>query len=66
MSAEERHVVKHFNENDTRDIDGRFIVPLLKKPEAGVLGESRSTAVKRSLSIYGTLTARKWAVQQFL
>ena len=42
MSAEERYVVKHFNENHSHAADGRFIISLSRKPEAGILGESRS------------------------
>ena len=55
LSAEESRVVKHFKENHTRTADGKFIVPLPIKEEAGVLGESRSTAVRRFLSLERSL-----------
>ena len=58
MSAEERHVIKHFKEHHSRAPDGRFIVPLPKKSEAGVLGESRSSAVRRFLSLERSLHTR--------
>ena len=59
LSAEERYVVKHFQENHTRDIDGRFVVPLPRKLHASPLGESRSTAVRRFLSLERSLRARE-------
>lgn len=55
MSAEESCVVKHFQENHTRTADGKFVVPLPIKQDAGVLGESRSTAVRRFLSLERSL-----------
>ena len=58
MSAEEHCVVKHFNDSHSRAADGRFIVPLPRKPEPGVLGESRSSAVRRFLSLERSLHAR--------
>ena len=50
-SPEERMVVQHFNENHRYAESGRFIVPLPKKPNALLLGESHSQAVWRFLSL---------------
>ena len=58
LSAEESSVVKHFKENYARTADGKFIVPLPIKQEAGVLGESRSTAVRRFLSLERSLYSK--------
>ncbi len=51
ISPEEKRVVTHFHECHSRDSDGRFMVPLPFKPDARPLGESRSQAVKRFLSL---------------
>ena len=59
LSAEERYVVKHFQDNHMRDPDGRYVVPLPKKLDAKPLGESRSTAVQRFLSLEQSLRARE-------
>lgn len=58
MSLEERSVVDHFNRTHSRDPEGRFIVPLPKKPNAAPLGESRSLATRRFLSLERSLRAR--------
>ena len=42
-----------------RDPDGRYVVPLPKKLDAKPLGESRSTAVRRFLSLERSLRARE-------
>ena len=47
LSMEERAVVQHSNANHRRNSEGRFVVPLPKKPDAGAIGESRSQAVRR-------------------
>ena len=51
LSAEERIVVRHFESNHTRSTEGRFSVPLPRNPSATPLGESRSQAVRRFLSL---------------
>ena len=43
--------MSHFEENHRRTKDGRFVVPLPKKPDPPSLGESRSQAVRRFLSL---------------
>ena len=58
LSAEEFYVTKHFEEHHARTADGKFIVPLPMKQEAGILGESRSTAVKRFLSLERSLNSK--------
>ena len=45
-SLEERSVVRHFKENHHKSKDGRFVVPLPRKPGAKALGESRTQAVR--------------------
>ena len=57
LSPEERSVVQHFEMSHRRAPDGRFIVPLPKKPHAPPFGESRSHAVRRFLSLEHSLHA---------
>ena len=47
LSMEEHAVVQHFNANHRCNFEGRFLVPLPQKPDAGAIGESRSQAVQR-------------------
>ena len=58
LTPEEKSVVQHFEKNHTRAPDGRFIVPLMKRPHAPPLGESRSQAVRRFLSLEHSLRAK--------
>ena len=58
MSLEERAVVQHFEKNHCRAPDGRFMVPLPKRAHAPPLGESRSHAVRRFLSLERSLRAK--------
>ena len=55
LTPEERLAVQHFKDNHHRAENGRFIVPLLKRDNVKPLGESRSQAVKRFLSLERTL-----------
>ena len=55
MSPEERSVVQHFEANHYRMQDGRFVVPLPRKPGARPLGESRTQAVRRFLTLEHSL-----------
>ena len=64
QSAEERMVVRHSESNHTRSKEGRFIVPLPKDPNARPIGESRSQAVRRFLSLEHSLN-RKGCFQEF-
>ena len=45
LSPEEMLVVKHFQETHCHDENGKFIVPLPRKPDAQPLGESHTQAV---------------------
>ena len=58
LSPEERTVVHHFRDNHSRTDSGRFVVPLPKKPDAKAIGESRSQAVRRFLSLERSLHAK--------
>ena len=58
LSAEERAVIHHFDSSHKRSSEGRFIVPLPKRPNAPPLGESRSQAVKRFFSLERSLNAK--------
>ena len=50
LTPQERAVINHFDVHHSRDTEGRFIVPLPKKPNLTKLGESRAQAVHRFLS----------------
>ena len=58
LSVEERSVVRHFEENHSRSETGRFVVPLPKNPQSQPLGESRSQAVRRFLTLERALYAK--------
>ena len=58
LSPEEQMVVDHFDKNHRRSESGRFIVPLPRKPQAKSIGESRSQAVRRFLSLERSLHAK--------
>ena len=58
LSPDERLVVQHFKDTHTRSDEGRFIVPLPKRPQSKSLGESRSQAVKRFLSLEHSLYSK--------
>ena len=57
-SPEERSVVQHFKETHYRSDLGRFVIPLPKKPHSKPLGESRSQAVRRFLSLERSLHSK--------
>ena len=54
----ERTVVKHFDTHHCRADDGSFVVPLPKRSGCKSLGESRSQAIRRFLSLERSLTQR--------
>ncbi|XP_064386059.1 uncharacterized protein LOC135334711 [Halichondria panicea] len=58
FSPEERFVVQHYANTHTKTNTGRFVVPLPKNPQAKPLGESRSSAIRRFLSLERSLHAR--------
>ena len=47
--------MKHFTDSHSRSSDGRFITPLPKRASVPNIGESRSRAVKRFLSLERSL-----------
>ncbi len=57
-TPEEQSVVSHFQAHHRRDDEGRFVVPLPLKSDAKPLGESRSLAVRRFLSLERSLRAK--------
>lgn len=58
LSLEERAVMDHFAANHSRTKAGIFVVPLPKKPDAKLIGESRSQAVRRFLTLEASLRRR--------
>lgn len=58
ISLEEKFVVQHYEENHSRTSSGRFIVPLPKRSDASAIGESRSQAVRRFLSLERSLHSK--------
>ena len=54
LSLEERTVVRHFEANHHRN-QGRFVIPMPRKPDAKPIGESRSQTVQRFLSLERSL-----------
>ena len=58
LLLEERGVLNHFKANYSRAEGGRFVVPLPKRPDAKLIGESRSQAVRRFLSLECSLNSR--------
>ena len=58
LSMEERTVLRHFESNHFRNKVGRFVVPLPKRSDAKTLGESRSQAVRRFLSLERSLNVK--------
>ena len=58
LSLQEQAVVKHFQENHTRDSSGRFIVPLPVQDGVPLLGELKSLAVRRFKSLERSLTVK--------
>ena len=62
-SPEERAAVTRFKENHLRNKNGRFVVPLSRKPNPPSLSESRSQTVRRFLSLERSLHSKKIDVQ---
>ena len=59
LTPDERSVMDHFKDHHTRLENGRFVVPLPKKPGTLPLGESRSRAVRRFLSFEHSLHSKE-------
>ena len=58
LTPDEHLALDCFNIQHSRTTNGRFIVPLPKKPGAKPLGESRSQAIRRFLSFEHSLHAK--------
>ena len=58
LTPEERTVLNHFDAHHSRDSDGRFMVPLPRRPTSTRLGESRAQAVRRFLSFERMMHAK--------
>lgn len=58
LTPEGRFVVEHFKANHSRDEYGGFIVPLPRKTNTPILGDSKSSAVRRYLSLEHSLTSK--------
>ena len=58
LSMEERIVVRHFEANYSRLPEGRFVVPLPRNPSTKSIGESRSQADRRFLSLERSLNTK--------
>ena len=58
LSTEERSVMQFFDSNHSRVDSGNFVAPLPRRPDAGLIGESRSQAVRRFLSLERSLHAK--------
>ena len=66
LTLEECCAVEHFNSQHSRNPDGRFVVPLPKRPMATKLGESRSQAVRRFLSFERSTHSKGAEVQKVM
>ena len=55
LSSEEKVVLRHYKSNHYRTESGAFVVPLPKREDSKPLGESRSKAVRRYLSMERSL-----------
>ena len=64
LGLAERTVAQHFKANCSRTHEGRFVVPLPKKPDAGIIGKSRSQAVRCFTALEKSLT-HKGCFQDF-
>ena len=58
LSTEEQMVVRHFESNYSRSEEGRYVVLLPRNPSVKRIGESRSQAIRRFLSLERSLTAK--------
>ena len=58
LTLEEKSVMSHFENTHSRDGAGRFVVPLPIQPHAKPLGESRSLAMRRFLSMERSLQVK--------
>ncbi len=59
MTPQERAVIEHFQQNHRREPDGRFTVPLPRKPNLQPIGESREQALKHFNHIERSLHSKE-------
>ena len=59
LMLEESTVMKHFQENHYHTPEGTFVVPLPKRSPVDPIGESRSQAVRRFLSLERSLSSKE-------
>lgn len=59
LTPEEKFVVDHFKCNYSRVESGRFVVPLPRKSDPPTLGESRTHAVKRFITLENHCSIRE-------
>ncbi len=65
LSSEECSVVRHFDHHHSHTEGGRFVFPLPKRPHAKPLGESRSQAVRRFMSLERSLQACSTSLERY-
>ena len=58
LTPEKRAAVQHSKSSHRRTPEGRFVVPFPRREDSKPLGESRSTAVKRFLSLERSLHSK--------
>lgn len=58
LSPEEHAALRHFEDQHYRTESGRFVVPLPRRSDAKLLGESRSQAVRRFTRFERSLHAK--------
>ncbi len=58
LTLDERFVTEHFKANHSRDRNGIFTVPLPRVANSPLLGESKSSAVRRYLSLERSLNSK--------
>ena len=58
LSIEDQGVLNHFKTNHYQTREGRFVVPLPRRSDVGPLGESRSQAVRRFMTLERSLLKR--------
>ena len=58
LLLEERAVVRQFESEHCRTNEGRFEIPISRKPDAKQIGESRSKAVRRLFSLERSLNLK--------
>ena len=58
LTQEEITIIQHFESSHSRSSDGKYIVPLPRKPGVTPLGESRMNAIRRFINLERSLQSR--------